>query len=56
MRKFLAIYILILLFAIMLVGGCSHQHLGESKGPVFVLNPEHWTPTPVDLQVAKEHE
>ena len=41
--------VLILLLSL---GACTTQRLGDSKGPVFVLNPGLWTPTPADLTEA----
>ncbi len=38
-----------LLLALGLLAGCAADPLAAPQGPVFALNPGHWTPTQAQL-------
>lgn len=37
------------LLTLALLGGCSGHELAEPSGPLFVMNPGQWQPTPAQL-------
>lgn len=54
MRKCLLLYVILLIFLVVLTSCANSQKLGESKGPIFVINPDHWTPSPADMIVEND--